>query len=231
MLAAGTNLSIDSLRNAIPVCHYVTFDNVETALPAGYSIGDVLNGNAGWTEADVRDFRAYVSNLGKLHRQLESAVNILPRIANVIANQWKSKIRASKRQEFAPTYVGGQHGYAIGYFDVLGFESRLYQQDGLALVESAYKNLSKLVKRQNENVAHWRNHLGPKLGHPWAVPFICGDGDVSLAHDVFGVYASDSFCFWMDRNWPESAHTLPMTDGVGAPIVSWAEQPIPWTDC
>jgi hypothetical protein len=163
-----------------------------------------------------------------------AAVSLLPAVsARVEQNYHKAKDFARKLGE-RHDYFGGVHGYAFALFDVLGFEKKIGSPGrpgliGLHAVEALYRELAKVITVQNRSVKPWHEFMRAANGSPSGTPIGTGDGDFFVPSDVFGMYVSDSFAYWADRNYPLSAYTITMrtSDDEEHPGFEWNKHPIP----
>lgn len=119
--------------------------------------------------------------------------------------------------------TGGQYGYVVALFDVLGFEERL-RRHGLDGIAAAYEALIANIERRNEHMERLFGSLGFA-----ETPYWTSEGDVSIFNKVQGAFASDSLLIWAHRTWPDAR--LSSADELRhlseSPASGWVAHPIP----
>lgn len=236
MLSAGVNVTTESLKNLVPIGHLIDASDENSAiLPTGLVVQDILDGRSDWSAQEIQEFSEYIKDWVALNEQLNAAAQILPHLGDYIRKSHAleaNRLDRAKRRSMSPDYLGGKHGYAFCFFDVLGFESKIGSPGcsgalGVKGVESVYRELAQLIIQNNiESLKIEDKFLS--LGKTGVAPLGTADGDFFLRYEIYGMYISDSFCFWMDRNWPVSLYTI-LANGNDAPspFLSWAREPIP----
>lgn len=225
MLARGVQCNKETLLGLVPI-------GKPDGLPVGLTVNDILSGACDWSLEEVSEFSNLLKNWPELDAMIASAVNSLPRLTAQIRDQHERGKAAAQRAVRKSSYNGGKHGYGLGFFDILGFEEKIGSTGrtgtlGLQGVESAYLKLTELVTKNNIESQELESTF-KRMGQGGIAPLATRDNDYFLRYEIYGMYVSDSFCFWMDRNWPLSIHTAPALINDSPPnYLEWAAKPIP----
>jgi hypothetical protein len=118
------------------------------------------------------------------------------------------------------------NSFAIGYFDILGFERRLYDE-GLYAMLQKYLRLAEVVESTNR-FSSFDGQQMPE-GVMWTA-----DRKTYLNSRVFGAYASDSILLWSPKHFPEGRYPAALSlsqeelrDRASDPKGGWRYWPVP----
>jgi hypothetical protein len=90
--------------------------------------------------------------------------------------------------------------FLVGFFDVLGFESR-FKALGLGGILEKYQELISVVDQRNAATEQWFGPLNFSEGAYWVA-----EGDAFISARLYGAYASDSILLFAHSDFPENRY-------------------------